>query len=219
MRLIILSMMLLTLANAAALFQEFPGHPVCKDSSGRPKILMFSANTCPVCQTMIPVFRQISEEYDGKIYAALWQLDAGTDQIDNLLTSDIETEVALDDDKIRQEFLAYSPGIPRFIFGCRYYRSGQQYTGTGWQEKELAEMRQAINQLIPECVGSCTDSPGCCATGCKHSEDPDCLHEADTDESGCLDNSELLSFLTRWRGDKGIALGDLVDAISLWKSC
>jgi thiol-disulfide isomerase/thioredoxin len=218
MRLLIILVMLLTAGSVMASFNEMAGHAVCKDSDERPKILMFSATSCPVCTTMIPVFRDIAQEYPTA-YFALWQLDASTNDIDNLLTAAVETEIPTDDDTIRQEFLAYSPGIPRFVFGCTHYRSGQAYQGTGWQDKEKAEMRQILALLITECAGTCTSSPGCCATGCSHAEDPDCLHEADIDQSGCLDNTELFGFLTSWRSDNIILLTDLIDAINIWKGC
>jgi thiol-disulfide isomerase/thioredoxin len=219
MRLEIIFAVALLAGIASASFNELSGHDLCTDGEGKPRVLMFSATTCPVCTSMIPVFKEFSGEYHGQINAALWQLDASTNNIDNLLTAEPETEIPLDVDEIRQEFLAYSPGIPRFVFGCRYYRSGQAYQGTGWQDKEKAEMRQILALLITECAGTCASSPGCCATGCSHAEDPDCLHEADIDQSKCLDNTELFAFLTSWRSDNIVLLKDLIDAIKLWKSC
>jgi len=45
----------------------------------------------------------------------------------------------------------------------------------------------------------------------------DC-HEADSDCSGCVETGELLAYIELWKQNQ-VAIGELMDAIAVWKSC
>jgi len=45
----------------------------------------------------------------------------------------------------------------------------------------------------------------------------DC-HPADSDCSGCIEMSELMPYIEKWKQNQ-VVIGDLIEAIGIWKSC
>ena len=53
----------------------------------------------------------------------------------------------------------------------------------------------------------------------KHNQmSPRSIHPADTDASGCIDLAELLTYINIWRQTE-ISMVNLMEAISIWKTC
>ena len=121
---------------------------ICTDG-GKPTVIQFSISTCPHCIWAGDAFRAAVKPYvaEGKISAYLWHLDTG----DNLLTEVIETKDALPK-KHLQIFSHFDKQqqVPFFVMGCRYYRLGTAYEIEGGKEKEVAEMKAVIEQVIKD---------------------------------------------------------------------
>ncbi|MFH1239647.1 MAG: hypothetical protein V1672_00345 [Candidatus Diapherotrites archaeon] len=120
----------------------------CTDN-GKPTVIQFSISTCPHCVWAEDAFKAAVKPYvaEGKISAYLWNLDTG----DNLLTEIIETK----DEIPRKHLQIFShfdtqQQVPFFVIGCRYYRLGTAYEIENNKEKEVAEMKAVIEQMLKE---------------------------------------------------------------------
>lgn len=120
--------------------------PICR-KDGKPIIRLFSTTWCPHCIWIKDDFDSVVKEYvkKGKIVAYHWQLDTG----DDTLTSAIEKKVPAEEEAVYKEFNPEG-SIPTFVFGCKYYRIGNGYEREGDHDKEKAEFRQIIEELIKE---------------------------------------------------------------------
>ncbi|MDD5147917.1 MAG: hypothetical protein PHH08_00460 [Candidatus ainarchaeum sp.] len=114
---------------------------------GKPVVELFSTTWCPHCIRIKETFDSTMQEYaaQGKIVAYHWEIDTG----DNTLTQAVETEVPASEMAV---FSKFSPGsnIPLFVFGGKYYRIGNGFEGTQDLEKEKAEFRAMLEQLLKE---------------------------------------------------------------------
>jgi thiol-disulfide isomerase/thioredoxin len=114
---------------------------------GKPVVRLFSTTWCPHCIWIKETFDSTMKEYvaQGKIVAYHWEIDTG----DNSLTPDMEKEVPASELAI---FSKFSPGnnIPLFVFGGKYYRIGNGFESQQDLEKEKAEFRAMIEQLLKE---------------------------------------------------------------------
>jgi thiol-disulfide isomerase/thioredoxin len=119
---------------------------ICRQG-GKPIIRLFSTTWCPHCQWIKDDFDSVVKEYvdKGKIVAYHWQLDAG----DDTLTAEVEKKVPAGEEAIFEEFNP-DQSIPTFVFGCKYYRIGNGYEREGDHDKEKAEFRKIIDELIKE---------------------------------------------------------------------
>ena len=120
----------------------------CTDN-GKPTVIQFSTSTCPHCSWIEESFKSAVKPYvaEGKISAYLWNLDTG----DNLLTEIIEPQGGIPR-KHLQIFSHFDTQqqVPFFVMGCRYYRLGTAYEIEGGKEKEVAEMKAVIEQVIKD---------------------------------------------------------------------
>jgi parvulin-like peptidyl-prolyl isomerase len=121
---------------------EFTDDEVCL-SEGKPIVRLYTTSTCPHCAWIKPAFSAVVSEYEGFIDAAIWELDTG----DNLLTTDIETQVPAAE---KARFFEYSPqgAVPAFVFGCAYSRVGNAYETSNQLQKEASEFRVVLDSLI-----------------------------------------------------------------------
>jgi hypothetical protein len=173
---ILFSVLTLTfMAQESLAFETFltkPGLPICTDTvnSTRPLpiIRMYSSAVCDTCQLIQPIFRKVAEDYTSKglVKAKLWDMA----REDDLMTPAYEGTVPGDEQLL---FFQYSQGaVPTFIFGCKYYRIsiGYDFTSPDFEEKEEAEFREVINQLLTELgicqVGTCPVGKVCCNDSC-----------------------------------------------------
>lgn len=129
--------------NIKTFFQKKDAQ-VCKED-GRPIIYLFSTTWCPHCQWIDETFDKVVKEYvnAGKIKAFHWQVDTG----DNSLTEIKETKVSDKDLAIYSEFNPQG-SIPTFVFGCKYFRTGNGYEQQKDLAAEEAEFREAIGDLL-----------------------------------------------------------------------
>jgi thiol-disulfide isomerase/thioredoxin len=118
--------------------------PVCTQD-GKPVVRLFSTTWCPHCKWVNDGFNSVMKEYAdaGKIIAYHWELDTK----DDVLTPFIETSIPDSELSVYNEF---NPGgsIPTFVFGCKYYRIGTGYESQNDIEKEKAEFRGVIEELL-----------------------------------------------------------------------
>ena len=129
--------------NIKTFFQKKDAQ-VCKED-GRPIIYLFSTTWCPHCQWIDETFDKVAKEYvnTGKIKAFHWQIDTG----DNTLTEIKETKVPDKDLAIYSEFNPQG-SIPTFVFGCKYFRTGNGYEQQKDLAAEEAEFREVIGDLL-----------------------------------------------------------------------
>lgn len=112
---------------------------------GKPVIYLFSTTWCPHCQWIKETFDKVVKEYvaSGKIKAYHWEIDIN----DNILTAEKETQVPNKDLNLYKEFNPQG-SIPTFVFGGKYFRTGNGYE----QQKDLAseetEFRAVIDDLL-----------------------------------------------------------------------
>jgi thiol-disulfide isomerase/thioredoxin len=117
------------------------GLDVCYED-GKPVIRMYASSGCGYCQWNKPIYIKVAKEYmdAGKIVAYLWEDGK------NVL-SDGQEAMPAEEEALRQQF-GFS-GVPAFIFGCKYYRSGASFSrvenGTILEEVEL---RNVIQDLL-----------------------------------------------------------------------
>ncbi len=125
-------------------FSEKKDAQILKED-GKPVIYLFSTTWCPHCQWIKETFDKVAKEYvdAGEIKAYHWEIDTN----DNTLTEAKEDKVPEKDMVVYQEFNPQG-SIPTFVFGGKYFRTGNGYE----KEKDLvleeAEFRAVIEDLI-----------------------------------------------------------------------
>ncbi|HUW43965.1 MAG TPA: thioredoxin family protein [Bacillota bacterium] len=120
------------------------GDSICTDDQGRPYVLLFSTTWCPHCVWIKDTFDSLAnEDFANQINLQHWELDTG----DNLITSEIETEVPAEIGALYQK---YNPkgSIPTFVFGCSYMRVGNTYEQQQDLDAELEDFKLVINELL-----------------------------------------------------------------------
>lgn len=112
---------------------------------GKPVIYLFSTTWCPHCQWISATFDKVVKEYaaSGKIKAYHWEVDIN----DNILTAEKETQVPNKDLSIYKEFNPQG-SIPTFVFGGKYFRTGNGYEAQKDLASEEAEFRAVIDDLL-----------------------------------------------------------------------
>jgi thiol-disulfide isomerase/thioredoxin len=127
-------------------FNEKLGADVCTQD-GKPIIRLFSTTWCPHCKWITGTYESTVQKYvdEGKIVAHHWELDIK----DDTLTSEDEGEVPESEEDL---FVNFNPqqSIPTFVFGCKYYRTGNGYETEGNLLAEEAEFEYVIERLIQE---------------------------------------------------------------------
>lgn len=113
--------------------------------NGKPVIYLFSTTWCPHCQWISETFDKVVKEYvdSGKIKAYHWEIDIN----DNTLTAEKETKVPDKDLAIYQEFNPQG-SIPTFVFGGKYFRTGNGYEAQKDLVSEEAEFKVVIDDLL-----------------------------------------------------------------------
>lgn len=120
----------------------------CTDN-GKPTVIEFAISTCPHCIWVEDAFKAAVKPYvaEGKISAYLWNLDTG----DNSLTEVIETKDDIPKKHMQIFYDFDTPQqVPFFVMGCRYYRLGTAYGQEDNKEKEVAEMKAVIEQMLKD---------------------------------------------------------------------
>ncbi|MBL7206131.1 MAG: hypothetical protein ISS36_00860 [Candidatus Aenigmarchaeota archaeon] len=119
------------------------GEEICS-VDGKPIIRMYSFSECDFCAWTKPIFEKVVGEYveAGKVTAYLWEDNF------NIMSEDLE-EIS------EEEVLLYQKygldGVPAFIFGCKYYRSGAPFINEeNGETMEEDEFRAVIEDLIGE---------------------------------------------------------------------
>lgn len=114
---------------------------------GKPVIYLFSTTWCPHCQWIAETFDRVVKEYvnAGKIKAYHWEVDTG----DNTLTTEKETKVPQNHLDIYQEFNP-AGSIPTFVFGAKYFRTGNGYE----QQKDLVSEEMEFKVVIEDLLKS-----------------------------------------------------------------
>lgn len=112
---------------------------------GKPVVYLFSTTWCPHCQWIGPTFDKVVKEYvnAGKIKAYRFEVDTG----DNALTVEKETKVPQNHLDIYREFNPQG-SIPTFVFGAKYFRSGNGYEQKNDLVSEEAEFKAVIDDLL-----------------------------------------------------------------------
>ena len=118
------------------------GGKVCT-LDGKPVVRMYSKSACHNCEFSDQLFDEVVSEYTGRIVAHHWMFDSRDDK----LTPEIEGSIP------QTEYDLFFEGnehgtLPYFNFGCRYTRIGNGYQVRDLPEKEKAEMRAVIEQLL-----------------------------------------------------------------------
>lgn len=116
----------------------------CKNSKGKPIIMLFSTPNCPHCSWVAETFDETALEYmeRGLIEAHHYDVVTG----DDLLTPEIETGVPELYMKIYEE--GSGGYVPYFNFGCLYHRVANGYERQDDLYAEEVEMRQVIDSLL-----------------------------------------------------------------------
>jgi len=129
--------------EAGTTFRSVPGD-VCMEG-GKPVVRLFATTWCPHCQWVKPGFSEVVREYQdaGKIVGHLWEMDVG----DDALTPEKEAAVPDSELAIFKQFNSKG-SVPTFVFGCTRVRIGNAYEAEDDLEKEKAEFRGAIEQLL-----------------------------------------------------------------------
>jgi len=114
---------------------------------GKPVIRLFSTTWCPHCKWIKSTYESVVSEYvsQGKIVAYHWELDSN----DDTLTPEVEGSVPASEQAVFKKFNP-NQSIPTFVFGGKYWRIGNGYEREQSLEKEEAEFRAVIEQLIKE---------------------------------------------------------------------
>ncbi len=119
------------------------GGPVCT-VGGKPAVRMFGKRECEHCEWVGPAYDKAVEEYvaDGRIVAYHWLFD----RKDDALTAEVEGDVPEGEWAV---FLgANQTTVPYFSFGCRFTRTGTGYFVQDRLDREGAEFRAVIEQLL-----------------------------------------------------------------------
>jgi hypothetical protein len=131
-----------TLSGLIRTFIDHGGENCLED--GKPVIRMYSKPECEHCQWSGPIFDKVAREYadKGLITAHHWVFDAN----DDALTIDVEKQIPAQEYDI---FFRYNTTtVPYFSFGCRFTRVGNGYQIQKQPQKEEAEYRALIEQLL-----------------------------------------------------------------------
>ena len=98
---------------------------VCK-KDGKPIIYLFGTTWCPHCQWAKPILEKVVQKFGSEIDARLYELD--------------QQNAPAEDEAIYEN---YNPqgSIPTFVFGCKYFRVGndahESANDTTTEEKEF----------------------------------------------------------------------------------
>lgn len=125
------------------------GWPICQED-GKPIVRLFSTTWCPHCSWIKDTFDQAMKEYidQGKIIARHWEFDTNN----NTLTEEVEGSIPPAEEVVFDQFNPHG-SIPTFVFGCRYYRIGNAYSGMGDEEglqMEGQEFRDLVEKMLTE---------------------------------------------------------------------
>jgi len=116
---------------------------------GKPIVRMYSTNTCPHCLWVGPAYDEVVEKYvdENKIIAYHWEwiVDAPVRSGDDLLTPENEEQVPDAETKVFEQFTPEGY-VPTFVFGCKYYRIGNEFE----QQKDLNAERAEFDRIIQE---------------------------------------------------------------------
>jgi thiol-disulfide isomerase/thioredoxin len=135
-------------------FQSIAENSICK-LEGKPIIRMYSTSICPHCIWVEPAYDAVVKKYvdENKIIAYHWEWIINSNGelvgVDDKLTSEVETSMSASEDAIFKEF---SPNtyVPAFIFGCKYYRIGNQFEIQKDLNAEKVEFTRIIEELLKE---------------------------------------------------------------------
>ena len=135
-------------------FQSIEGNSICK-LEGKPIIRMYSTNICPHCIWVKPAFDSVVKKYidQNKIIAYHWEWTIDSEGnligVDDKLTSEIETSIPAGEEAVFKEF-SPNTSVPAFVFGCKYYRIGNQFETQKDLNAEKAEFERIIEELLKE---------------------------------------------------------------------
>lgn len=105
---------------------------------------MFGKRECEHCEWVGPAYDKVVAEYaaEGRIVAYHWLFD----RKDDALTAEVEG--AVPDGEWAVFLGANQTTVPYFSFGCRFTRTGNGYFVQNRLDKEEAEFRAVIEQLL-----------------------------------------------------------------------
>jgi thiol-disulfide isomerase/thioredoxin len=126
---------------------DYESGDICMEDD-KPIIRLFSTSTCPHCLWVGDTFEEVVQKYleEGSIIAHHWEYNTITTNWDDLLTSQVETDIPASEKDV---FDTYSGGyVPTFVFGCRYTRVGNGYEAEDDLDAEAAEFEAVIEELL-----------------------------------------------------------------------
>lgn len=135
-------------------FQSISENSICK-LEGKPIIRMYSTSICPHCIWVKPAFDSVIKKYvdQNKIIAYHWEWIINNEGtlvgVDDKLTNEIETSMPAGEEAIFNEF-SPNTNVPAFVFGCKYYRIGNQFETQKDLNAEKAEFERIIEELLKE---------------------------------------------------------------------
>lgn len=134
-------------------FQSVEGNSICK-LDGKPIIRMYSTNVCPHCVWVKPAFDKLMKKDvdENKIVAYHWEWTIQDGELigaDDLLTPLNEGSIPANEEAVFNQFSPNS-GVPAFVFGCKYYRLGNQFENQKDLESEEKEFVRIIEELLRE---------------------------------------------------------------------
>ena len=116
---------------------------------------MYSTSICPHCIWVKPAFDEVVKKYvdENKIVAYHWEWiidsEGSLTGVDDKLTSQLEGTLPPIEDAVFKEF-SPNTSVPAFIFGCKYYRLGNQFEIQKDLTAEKAEFTRIIEELLKE---------------------------------------------------------------------
>ncbi|VVB75360.1 Uncharacterised protein [uncultured archaeon] len=123
---------------------------ICK-IDGKPVVRMYGTNICPHCIWVGPTYDAVVKKYadENKIVAYHWNwivTDANV-PADDLLTPNFEGTMPASEKAVFDNF---SPNgyVPAFVFGCKYYRIGNEFEQQNDLNAERAEFERVIQELL-----------------------------------------------------------------------
>jgi hypothetical protein len=121
------------------------GGGVCS-YEGKPIIRLYSKGACEHCKWGGPIFDKVAKEYvaAGKIIAYHWSFD----EKDDLLTEGVEGMIP--EGEAALFYAGNQTTVPYYLMGCKYWRVGNGYDLLDRKDREEAEQRAVIEQLIAE---------------------------------------------------------------------
>jgi len=118
---------------------------------GKPIVRMFSTNTCPHCKWVGPTYDEVVKKYadENKIVAYHWEWIITDPSVpgDDLLTPAFEGVVPESEKNVFGQFSEQS-AVPAFVFGCKYYRIGNEFEKQNDLAAEKAEFERIIQELL-----------------------------------------------------------------------